>query len=301
MANKKTAPAKTAPAAPVTRVVVATPKHPVIVLAAPATPVAAPAPNRSRRILEIKDGMAPTVAKVLPPKFDAAAFAKLTDDQLRAAILAETLTPDQLLAATTKLGGVAPGTTAKRKFEVVQTANGEFRKGTLTSRIYDFMQLPADQAMTLEQMRDQLLVEFPEKAGNPDGVMTTVRCQITRQPAERNFVLGRNAAGQYSVHIVGRDNSRVLSPEAQEKRDAKAKAKTDRAAEKTVAREAKAKLKADAKATAAAAKEAARLAAVEAAKVAAAAVLAAQPKVATAAAPTAAVVGKLAPKATVKK
>ncbi len=248
---------------------------------AAAKPVAAPPKiaSGSTRRLEIKDEkMAPAAQKIAAVP---AAKAPATPAQI-AEWAKVGIGPD----GTTPLNPQAGAGAAKRKFEIVQTPHGEYRKGTITHRIYEFMNLPADKAMTLEQMRDQLVKEFPGNGVNPDGVMTTVRCQITRQPTERKFDLGRNAAGQYSVHIAGRDNSRVRSPEAQEKLDAKIAAKAEKAKAKLDAREAKVKAKTDAAALKAQAK-------LDAAKVAADKTVPGGPAVA--------VVGKLAPVATKKK
>lgn len=192
-----------------------------------AQPVAAPAPVPVRKLVVGDHNMATTAAVKVAPKnkYTPEQFLKLTKDELRQGILDEAFTGDQLIAANGILAGEM--NLAKRKFEVVQTPNGEYRKGTITHRIYEFMQLPEDQALTLEEMQAKLIAEFPENGKNPDGVMTTVRCQITRQPTERGFTLGRSKDGKYSVHIAGRDNSRVLSPEAAKKRDDKVKAKAE--------------------------------------------------------------------------
>ncbi len=199
--------------------------------------------------LFISDKPMAQTAKTPAPKFTDAQFAALSKDQVRAEMLAETLTPAQLEKAAAIL---QPDSAAAKgpKFEVISTPHGEFRKGTITHRIYELLTLPVAQAMTQPAIVAKLVEEFPETGEK--NFTSRVGFHISQFPIKYGATVGRNAAGLVTTNITGWDGTKVLTPEQIAKRDELLKSKADRAAKKAEklaagagAAEAKAKLKAE--------------------------------------------------------
>lgn len=135
------------------------------------------------------------------------------------------------------------------------------REGSAVHRVYQYLTLPLEKAMTVEEMAKDLHTHMPTHPF--ESVLTNVRVEIAVSKRKRGMDIGRDAKGRYNVNIpvTERSKARVLSPEqAAEKAtkdaarevakkarlEALSKVRADKAAEKTAAAAAK---EADAKKT----------------------------------------------------
>jgi membrane protein involved in colicin uptake len=123
------------------------------------------------------------------------------------------------------------------------------RQGSAVHRIYEYLTLPLEKAMTVEEMAKDLHSHMPTHPF--ESVLTNVRVEIAASKRKRGMWVGRDAQGRYNVNIKEQNRARVLTPEEQKAKEEKQKAREAAKAERLVKlqadREAKKKAKEEAK------------------------------------------------------